>query len=158
MVQKAVVVLATEPIFGPLREKLGMVTRAYFAQRDLNNVALLEEFYDTLEPMVRQASSKDVQNEATSSDGAFIFKQQRAHKPDVIVDQLEHTQLHFTDPTLSSAVSLTPADRSWMDQIIHVVQETWKDGDPSQPIMMQYEGSDDYLRARFEESFPAKQR
>lgn len=38
-----------------------------------------------------------------------------------------------------------------MDQIIHVVQETWKEGDPAQPIMMQYEGSDDYLRARFEE-------
>lgn len=38
-----------------------------------------------------------------------------------------------------------------MDQIIHVVQETWKEDDPAQPIMMQYEGSDDYLRARFEE-------
>lgn len=38
-----------------------------------------------------------------------------------------------------------------MDQVIQVVQETWNENDPAQPVMMQYEGSDDYLRARFEE-------
>lgn len=49
MVQKAVVILATQPIFGPMRAKLGMVTRAYFEQRDLSNMQILEEFYDNLE-------------------------------------------------------------------------------------------------------------
>ena len=52
-VQKAVVVLATQPIFGPIRQKLGMVTRAFFAQRDLSNLELLEEFYDTLKSGLR---------------------------------------------------------------------------------------------------------
>lgn len=33
-----------------------MVTRAYFAQRDLSNLQLLEEFYDTLEQTVRLGS------------------------------------------------------------------------------------------------------
>ncbi|WFC99088.1 hypothetical protein MYAM1_001825 [Malassezia yamatoensis] len=79
-----------------------------------------------------------------------IFKQQREQKPDVIVD-LQHFQLNFNDPALGNAVALTPADRSWMDQILTVIQETWNTNDPSQPALMQYEGSDDYLRARFEE-------
>ena len=48
--QKAVVVLATEPIFGPVREKLAMVTRAYFAQRDLTNLGILDDFFTTIEP------------------------------------------------------------------------------------------------------------
>lgn len=63
----------TQPIFGPLREKLGMVTRAYFAQRDLNNIELLEEFYDTLEPTVRQASNKDVNEGPNWMDGALYM-------------------------------------------------------------------------------------
>lgn len=51
-VQKAVVVLATRAIFGTVREKLGIVTRAYFAQRDLGNLAILEDFFDTFETSV----------------------------------------------------------------------------------------------------------
>lgn len=38
-----------------------------------------------------------------------------------------------------------------MDGIIQVIQETWNHADPGQPDQMQYEGSDDYIRARFEE-------
>jgi hypothetical protein len=33
-IQKALVVLATKPVFGPIREKLGVVTRAWFLQHD----------------------------------------------------------------------------------------------------------------------------
>lgn len=38
-----------------------------------------------------------------------------------------------------------------MDGVIQVVQDTWNNADPGQPDQMQYEGSDDYIRARFEE-------
>ncbi|SNX85189.1 related to AVL9 - protein involved in exocytic transport from the Golgi [Melanopsichium pennsylvanicum] len=48
-VQKAIVVLAKEPVFGPIREKLGIVTRAFFAQGDLANVDILVDFHATLE-------------------------------------------------------------------------------------------------------------
>lgn len=65
--------------------------------------------------------------------------------------QLEHMQLQFVDPSLNSLVALTPADRSWMDDIIHIIMDTWNEEDPAQPTLMQYEGSDDFLRARFEE-------
>jgi hypothetical protein len=33
-IQKAIVVLARKPLFGPIREKLGVVTRAWFLQRN----------------------------------------------------------------------------------------------------------------------------
>lgn len=48
-VQKAIVVLAKQPVFGPIREKLGIVTRAFFAQGDLANVDILVDFHSTLE-------------------------------------------------------------------------------------------------------------
>ncbi|SPO28093.1 related to AVL9 - protein involved in exocytic transport from the Golgi [Ustilago trichophora] len=48
-VQKAIVVLAKEPVFGPIREKLGIVTRAFFAQGDLADVDILVDFHSTLE-------------------------------------------------------------------------------------------------------------
>ncbi|KAJ3248425.1 late secretory pathway protein avl9 [Chytriomyces hyalinus] len=48
MVQKAVVVLTSEPIFGPLVQKLGLVTNSFFAQRDFSNLAVIDEFYQSL--------------------------------------------------------------------------------------------------------------
>ncbi|GHJ86101.1 hypothetical protein NliqN6_2503 [Naganishia liquefaciens] len=48
-VQKAVVVLASRPVFGPIRDKLGVVTRAFFAQRDFSQTDLLPQFYLSLE-------------------------------------------------------------------------------------------------------------
>lgn len=48
-VQKAVVVLANQPVFGCIRDKLGVVTRALFAQRDFADRSILEDFYHSLE-------------------------------------------------------------------------------------------------------------
>ena len=72
MVQKAIVILAMQPIFGPLRTKLGMVTRAFFAQRDLNNVKLLEEFYETLESGVHRSPAKD-KSISSDEDGNTLY-------------------------------------------------------------------------------------
>lgn len=47
-VQKAVVVLANRPIFGPIRDKLGVITRAFFAQRDFEETEILEHFHHSL--------------------------------------------------------------------------------------------------------------
>lgn len=79
-----------------------------------------------------------------------IFKQHRSFKPDAVVD-LRNGTLELADPTLSQIVSLTPADRRWMDDLIATVQSTWNDANPEQPTQLQFEGSDEYLRARFEE-------
>ncbi|KAG2009734.1 hypothetical protein CC2G_012632 [Coprinopsis cinerea AmutBmut pab1-1] len=48
-VQKAVVVLASKPVFGPIREKLRVVTTALFAQRDFSDYSILDDFASTLE-------------------------------------------------------------------------------------------------------------
>ncbi|KAL8999585.1 MAG: hypothetical protein Q9188_005839, partial [Gyalolechia gomerana] len=48
-VQKAVVVIAGSPqLFGHLREKLSMVTGAWFAQRDFTDVDILKKFQESL--------------------------------------------------------------------------------------------------------------
>ncbi|KAI9257847.1 AVL9/DENND6 domain-containing protein [Helicostylum pulchrum] len=41
IVQKAVVVLAKQPIFGPLRQKLAVITAAWFNQRDFTKLEIL---------------------------------------------------------------------------------------------------------------------
>lgn len=48
-VQKAVVVIADSPqAFGMLRERLSVVTQAWFAQRDFTDVEILRRFQDSL--------------------------------------------------------------------------------------------------------------
>ncbi|KAI9090826.1 transport protein Avl9-domain-containing protein [Phlyctochytrium arcticum] len=47
-VQKAVVVLATQPILGSVRSKLGLVTRAFFDQKDFSKLEILETLYQSL--------------------------------------------------------------------------------------------------------------
>jgi hypothetical protein len=48
-VQKAIVVLASQPVFGPIRDKLGVITRAFFAQKDFEETEILVEFFSSLE-------------------------------------------------------------------------------------------------------------
>ncbi|KAF7314639.1 UDENN domain-containing protein [Mycena kentingensis (nom. inval.)] len=52
-VQKAVVVLASKPIFGPIRNKLGVVTSALFQQRDFTDLSILDDFGASLDQSVR---------------------------------------------------------------------------------------------------------
>ncbi|KIO06142.1 hypothetical protein M404DRAFT_999364, partial [Pisolithus tinctorius Marx 270] len=53
IVQKAVVVLASKPVFGPIRDRLGVVTRALFQQRDFSDTKILIEFGNSLEVSLR---------------------------------------------------------------------------------------------------------
>ena len=40
-------------------------------------------------------------------------------------DQIENVSFEFADPKIERMVSLTPADRRWMDDIVHTVEETY---------------------------------
>ncbi|KAF9581748.1 late secretory pathway protein avl9, partial [Lunasporangiospora selenospora] len=51
-VQKAVIVLATQPIFGVLRQRLAVVTAAWFGQRDFTQTEILGQFYESLSATV----------------------------------------------------------------------------------------------------------
>ena len=292
--QKAVVVLARQPVFGPIREKLGIVTRAYFAQGDLTDTTILTEFQGTLEHGLRQGLGQSLResemvagaeslaaqtvedSDATMSMGtslrqlvyqwrfktlqlvkllllqrrvmffgypierlctyqyslisllpgllvhledcgsaslktsqaerpkvdsvktsdknsllkymgyplaifgedAFfqpylplqqidslkagswlvgtsngVFRSQRDCAIDVIVD-LENANVDFMETPsplkLQSIVALTAADRKWMDEIVSTVVETWDPTNPSRPTTLQFKGSDDYLRMKFQ--------
>jgi hypothetical protein len=68
-VQKAVVVLANKPIFGPIRDKLGVITRAFFAQRDFEETEILEHFYHSL---VHALKDEEQTNESAISMGMSI--------------------------------------------------------------------------------------
>ncbi|KAI0059582.1 hypothetical protein BV25DRAFT_1828836 [Artomyces pyxidatus] len=52
-VQKAVVILASRPVFGPVRERLGAITLALFEQKDFTDTSVLIDFYDSLEGSLR---------------------------------------------------------------------------------------------------------
>ncbi|GJJ74122.1 hypothetical protein EMPS_06480 [Entomortierella parvispora] len=54
-VQKAVVVLATQPIFGILRQRLAVVTAAWFGQKDFSQTEILSQFYDSLNATVSES-------------------------------------------------------------------------------------------------------
>ncbi|KAE8269743.1 hypothetical protein A4X09_0g2609 [Tilletia walkeri] len=271
-VQKAVVVLAREPVFGPIREKLGIVTRAFFAQGDLADINILIDFHATLEAGLKsggfssdreaalymgtslrefihkwrsktlvlvkmlllqrnimfygypieqlctqqyslvslipgllaslqdaglpnldtRTSTRAPAESLRTSDrksllrflglplnlfakDAFfqpylplqqidllkgstylvgtsnsIYRQQKDCAIDVIVD-LEHSTLEFVNPLAQRLSALTAPDRKWMAELENLVLSTWNPADPTRPAGMQYEGSDDHLRARFEE-------
>lgn len=48
IVQKSVVVIARKPIFGPIKDKLAIVTRAFFGQGDFDDRSLVDNFYENL--------------------------------------------------------------------------------------------------------------
>ncbi|GAA5823948.1 hypothetical protein JCM10212_001055, partial [Sporobolomyces blumeae] len=63
-VQKAIVVLASKPIFGPLRNKLDVVTRSFFAQRDFSDKSILVDLYRSF----KQASDDNDDDDDADDD------------------------------------------------------------------------------------------
>ncbi|WWC91958.1 uncharacterized protein L201_006911 [Kwoniella dendrophila CBS 6074] len=264
MVQKAVVVIASQPVFGPIRDNLGVVTRAYFAQRDFTQTEILEDFYTSLETSLegksnegaiyigtslrelvhkfrhrtlvllkllmlqkrvmlygypveklctyqyslvslipgllmslRDSGSPDLDAKKTrvrptslrTSDRSSLLRymglplqvfgkesffqpymplqqidmlqakswlvgttnqivtQQKDCKYDLLVN-IDTNTFEFTDAKIERLVTLTPADRKWMDDVVRTVEESYNTPEGERPG---FKGSDDDLRARFEE-------
>ncbi|OCF77551.1 hypothetical protein I204_01541 [Kwoniella mangroviensis CBS 8886] len=264
MVQKAVVVIASQPVFGPIRDKLGVVTRAYFAQRDFTQTEILEDFYTSLESSLegksnegaiyigtslrelvhkfrhrtlvllkllmlqkrvmlygypveklctyqyslvslipgllmslKDSGSPDLDMKKTkvrptslrTSDRSSLLRymglplqvfgkdsffqpymplqqihmlqakswlvgttnqivtHQKDCKYDLLVN-IDTNTFEFTDPKIERLVTLTPADRKWMDDVVRTVEESWSLPEGERPG---FKGSDDDLRSRFEE-------
>ncbi|WVW86427.1 hypothetical protein I302_108475 [Kwoniella bestiolae CBS 10118] len=266
MVQKAVVVIASQPVFLTRRcsDKLGVVTRAYFAQRDFTQTEILEDFYTSLESSLegksnegaiyigtslrdlvhkfrhrtltllkllmlqkrvmlygypveklctyqyslvslipgllmslRDSGSPDLDAKKTrvrptslrTSDRSSLLRymglplqvfgkdsffqpymplqqihmlqakswlvgttnqivtQQKDCKYDLLVN-IDTNTFEFSDPKIERLVTLTPADRKWMDDVVRTVEESWSLPEGERPG---FKGSDDDLRSRFEE-------
>ncbi|KZT27431.1 hypothetical protein NEOLEDRAFT_1060681 [Neolentinus lepideus HHB14362 ss-1] len=264
-VQKAVVILASKPVFGLVRDRLGVITQAFFDQRDFRETNILVDFYESLEPSLRSqltesgvymghrelvhhfrqktlvilkamilqkkimlyghpverlctyqyslislvpgllhtledSGSPPLANRAptltrpsslkTSSHKSLmaylglpldIFGKDAFFQPYLPLQQLdmlretpswlcgttntivtsqkcvdlliniETGSFEFRDPTLERSAGLTAADRKWMDEIVKDVNDGWDEKDPTRSVGMQFKGSDDYLRSKFEE-------
>jgi hypothetical protein len=60
--------------------------------------------------------------------------------------------LDILDPKLATLLNLTAADRKWMDELVVTVDNTYSAVDPARPVGLNFLGSDDFLRAKFEVS------
>ncbi|KAF8758789.1 Transport protein Avl9 [Rhizoctonia solani] len=72
-VQKALVVLARKPLFGAIRDRLGVVTRAFFGQRDFSETGILVDFYHSLEKSLRSQLTESSLYMGTSLGYVFIL-------------------------------------------------------------------------------------
>ncbi|TKA52108.1 hypothetical protein B0A53_04768 [Rhodotorula sp. CCFEE 5036] len=79
-----------------------------------------------------------------------IFQQQRDCHIDVLVN-IDSATLEILNPKLTALVTLTAADRKWMDEIVTLVDQSWNAADPARPLGQGFVGSDDFIRAKFEE-------
>jgi hypothetical protein len=83
-----------------------------------------------------------------------LLIQQKNRYCDVLVD-LDDNSVNILTPALRSALSLTIADRRWIDFITQQVNDTWDDADPGRPKTHGYAGSEEFIRLQFEEYLTA---
>jgi len=72
----------------------------------------------------------------------------REHDP---LLQIDSASLEILNPKLTALITLTAADRKWMDELVTTVDASWNAADPTRPLGQGFVGSDDFLRAKFEE-------
>ncbi|KAK9452334.1 transport protein Avl9-domain-containing protein [Limtongia smithiae] len=74
-VQKSVVVVARKPIFGPIREKLAVVTRAYFLQANFQDRTIIITLYNNLVQLFHSdIAETDLYNGMTLRELVHRFK------------------------------------------------------------------------------------
>ncbi|CAK4031139.1 Late secretory pathway AVL9 [Lecanosticta acicola] len=69
---------------------------------------------------------------------------------DLLVNLDENT-MTILSPTLKPALTLSVADRRWIDFLTQAVNDTWDENDPSRPTTHGYAGSEEFIRLQFEE-------
>ncbi|GAA5839999.1 hypothetical protein JCM3766R1_000637 [Sporobolomyces carnicolor] len=79
-----------------------------------------------------------------------IIQQQRDCNIDVVVN-LDTSALQVLNQALVPLITLTPADRKWMDELVTTVDQSWNKDDPTRPEGLGWIGSEDFLRGKFEE-------
>ncbi|KAI6819847.1 hypothetical protein KC332_g9735 [Hortaea werneckii] len=79
-----------------------------------------------------------------------LLIQQKDRYCDVLVD-LDEKNVTISPPSLRAALTLSTADRRWIDFLTQSVNDTWDDNDPSRPKTHGYVGSEEFIRLQFEE-------
>ncbi|KZF23456.1 hypothetical protein L228DRAFT_267461 [Xylona heveae TC161] len=79
-----------------------------------------------------------------------LLLQQRDRYSDILVN-LDEDTIDISSPSLRGVLSLTVADRRWIDFLTQAVNDTWDPANPERPKTMGYAGSEDFIRLQFEE-------
>ncbi|TVY68964.1 Late secretory pathway protein AVL9 [Lachnellula suecica] len=79
-----------------------------------------------------------------------LLLQQKDRYSDILIN-LDETTINITSSSLRAALTLSAADRRWMDFITQSVNDTWDDANPGRPKTMGYVGSEEFIRLQFEE-------
>jgi len=79
-----------------------------------------------------------------------LLLQQRDRYSDILIN-LDEDTINITSTSLRAALTLSAADRRWIDFITQSVNETWDDANPQRPKTMGYVGSEEFIRLQFEE-------
>ncbi|KAI9651175.1 hypothetical protein NHQ30_001212 [Ciborinia camelliae] len=79
-----------------------------------------------------------------------LLLQQRDRYSDILIN-LDELTINITSASLRSALTLSAADRRWIDFITQTVNDTWDESNPSRPKTMGYVGSEEFIRLQFEE-------
>ncbi|KAM5362005.1 hypothetical protein ACJZ2D_012755 [Fusarium nematophilum] len=79
-----------------------------------------------------------------------LLLQQKDRYSDILIN-LDEDSVTISSQPLKAALALTAADRRFMDYLIHEVNETWDEANPSRPKTLKYVGSEEFIRLQFEE-------
>ncbi|PYI32362.1 avl9 protein [Aspergillus indologenus CBS 114.80] len=79
-----------------------------------------------------------------------LLLQQKDRYSDILVN-LDEDTLTISSPSLRNALTLSVADRRWIDLLTQIINETWDDAHPQQPKTHGYMGSEEFIRLQFEE-------
>lgn len=79
-----------------------------------------------------------------------LLLQQKDRYSDILIN-LDEDTINITSSSLRSALSLSAADRRWIDFITQAVNDTWDESNPGRPKTMGYVGSEEFIRLQFEE-------
>ncbi|RDW76694.1 putative Avl9 protein [Aspergillus mulundensis] len=79
-----------------------------------------------------------------------LLLQQKDRYSDLLIN-LDEDTINITSPSLRNALTLSTADRRWIDAITQIVNDTWDEAHPNQPKTHGYMGSEEFIRLQFEE-------
>lgn len=79
-----------------------------------------------------------------------LLLQQKERYCDALLN-LDDNVVTVLSPSIKSALTLSVADRRWIDFLTQAVNDTWDPSDPSRPSTHGYAGSEEFIRLQFEE-------
>ncbi|KAF4980257.1 hypothetical protein FZEAL_3694 [Fusarium zealandicum] len=79
-----------------------------------------------------------------------LLLQQKDRYSDILIN-LDEDSVIVNSQSLRGALTLTAADRRWIDYLTHEINETWDEANPSRPKTLKYVGSEEFIRLQFEE-------